>query len=217
MTSNKEDYLKVIFEEGGANTNVSNKVIAEKLGVSAASVSEMLKKLSREGLIMFESHRGSRLTNTGINICLSIVRNHRLWEVFLIEKLNYSWREAHEDAEILEHAAPIRMINRLEKFLGYPDVCPHGYEIPKEGKTNMFNPKFALTRLDIEESGIIIKVNEEGKLLDYLEQVGLILGSEIHILEKEDYEGPITFLQDGKKITISYKAANQIYVKKIFK
>lgn len=214
MTSNKEDYLKVIFEEGGSGANVSNKVIAEKLGVSAASVSEMLKKLNKEGLIIFESHRGSRLTSKGIEICLSIIRNHRLWEVFLIDKLSYSWREAHEDAEILEHAAPARMIDRLERFLDYPDVCPHGYEIPRKGKTSEFKQLVNLTTLDINEKGTILKVNEEGKLLDYLEQIGLILGSAIEIKEKEDYEGPVSFLQNGELLTISYKAASQIYVDK---
>lgn len=214
MTSNKEDYLKVIFEEGGANANVSNKVIAEKLGVSAASVSEMLKKLSKEGLIIFESHKGSRLTGEGIEICLAIIRNHRLWEVFLIDKLNYSWREAHEDAEILEHAAPARMIDRLEQFLDYPDVCPHGYEIPRKGKTSDFIPLVNLASLEIGDRGVISKVNEEGSLLDYLEQVGLILGSSIAIKDKENYEGSITFLQNDQLISVSYKAASQIYVDK---
>lgn len=212
MTSNKEDYLKAIYEEGGLEKVVPNKLIAEKLGIAPASVTEMLAKLSQQGLIDYEAYKGSRLTDKGLAACINVVRSHRLWEVFLMEHLGYSWREAHEDAHLLEHISPSRMVDRLDAFLNYPKTCPHGSMIPRKGKVPDNLRLGRLSDMKEGETAFICRIVEDGKLLDYLERSGLQIHKEIKILAIDDYEGPVSFLQEGKTITISYKAASQIFV-----
>lgn len=213
MTSNKEDYLKAIYQSGGLEEFIPNKIIAEKLSIAPASVSEMLTKLNQEGLIESKAYRGSKLTENGLAACIEIVRSHRLWEVFLMRHLGYTWREAHEDAELLEHIAPHRMIDRLDTFLNYPRYCPHGSVIPQNGDVPKQSAKLqALNELVEGDSTTVVRISEEPRLLDYLERSGLELNKEIQVLSAGEYEGPITFLQDANKITISYKAAAQIFV-----
>lgn len=212
MTSNKEDYLKIIYEEGGMEKIVANKIIAAKLGIAPASVSEMLWKLSEQNLIVYQPYKGSQLTEAGLAACIDVVRSHRLWEVFLMRHLGYSWREAHEDAHLLEHIAPKRMIDRLDTFLNYPQTCPHGAPIPN---TQVKLSQATLRRLSDLSPGervIICRIIEDGALMDYLEQSGLELQKEIYLESIDDYEGPVTFLQGEKRIIISFKAATQIFV-----
>lgn len=212
MTSNKEHYLKAIYEAGGLEHVVPNKVIAEKLNIAPASVSEMLSKLHQQGLVKYELYKGSRLTEAGLDACIHVVRSHRLWEVFLMQHLGYTWREAHEDAHLLEHVAPARMVDRLNAFLNYPTTCPHGSVIPQKGRIPDVVSTKRLSDLSTGETAIISRVVEDGALLDYLENNGLQINKMINVISVEDYEGPITFTQEGKKITISYKAAQQIFV-----
>ena len=217
MTSNKEDYLKTIYDAGGIKAYVSNKVISQKLGVAPASVSEMLSKLQSEGLIEYKAYHGSRLTTKGLNSCIDVVRSHELWEVFLIRHLGYTWWEAHEEAHLLEHVASERMIDRLDAFLGHPQTCPHGALIPQKGKPvpQRKVPLHKLSELSENEKAEIAQIVEDQKLLDYLERSGIQVHKNICIISKDEYEGPITFDQEGKIISISYKAATQIFVKLI--
>ncbi|MGL5437904.1 MAG: metal-dependent transcriptional regulator [Lachnospiraceae bacterium] len=212
MTSNQEDYLKTIYDEGGLETTVPNKIIAEKLGIAQASVSEMLSKLNQQGLITYEAYKGSRLTAAGLAACIDVVRSHRLWEVFLMRHLGYTWREAHEDAHLLEHIAPARMIDRLDDFLNNPQTCPHGSLIPQKGKTPASVALHRLSDLSAGETAIICRVVEDGSLLDYLERSGLQIHKLIKVVLVDDYEGPVTFQQDNREICISFKAATQVFV-----
>lgn len=216
MTSNKEDYLKVIFEEGGLDKPVPNKVIAEKLAIAAPSVSEMLAKLHQQGLIVYAAYKGSRLTAQGLATCIDVVRSHRLWEVFLMRYLGYSWREAHEDAHLLEHISPERLVDRLDTFLGYPQTCPHGALIPHKGQHIDDPRQERLSNLSAGDVVMVCRIAEDGWLLDYLERRGLKVQEVIEMLSIDDYEGPVTFLQDGKTISISFKAATQIYVQRCY-
>ena len=214
MTSNKEDYLKTIYDEGGAEKYVSNKSIAEKLGIAAPSVSEMLTKLQHDGLIEYKAYHGSMLTEEGLKACLDVVRTHELWEVFLMRHLGYTWWEAHEEAHLLEHIGSEKLIDRLNAYLGYPKTCPHGSLIPQKGQNvpiQNFSQK-KLSELKVNEKAVIARIQEDKKLLDYLEPSGLQIGKEIVITSEGEYEGPITFNQEGKAITISFKAATQIFV-----
>lgn len=212
MTPNKEDYLKEIYKLGGSERLVGNKKIAETLKVTPASVTEMLGKLGREGLIHYEPYKGSRLTEEGIKEALSLVRGHRLWEVFLLRHLGYSWSEAHEDAELLEHITPVRLIERLDRFLNYPAYCPHGNTIPRMDVQMDNIPLKTLNQLSEGETSHIRIVIEEAELLDYLQGLGIEIGSKIKITSVEPYEGPLVLELNGKQIQISYKAACQIYV-----
>ncbi len=212
MTPNKEDYLKALYKLGGMEELVNNKQIAEALQIAPASVTEMLGKLKREGLIHYEPYRGSRLTAEGTSIAITMVRGHRLWEVFLMRHLDYSWSEAHEDAELLEHITPARLATRLDKFLNYPAYCPHGSAIPNpDGQIN-HSALQVLTLLPIGKTSCIRRVKEEKELLDYLQESGITIGSAVKIIEAGAYEGPLTLDLEGKRVQISYKAACQIYV-----
>lgn len=212
MTSNKEDYLKIIYEEGGLKKMVPNKVLAEKLNISPPSVSEMLSKLSKQNLIKYEPYKGSMLTDKGLESCIDVVRTHRIWEVFLMRHLGYSWRQAHEDAHIIEHNAPARMVDRLDAFLNYPETCPHGSIIPQKGKSPDQIKLLKLTDIPVNGEAVIKRVIEDGELLDYLEQKGIQINKKIKVVAVEEYEGPISFSCEGQKKTISYKAATQILV-----
>ena len=214
MSDSRDNYLKIIYEEAD-NGIVSNKVIAEKLNVSPSSVSEMLSKLSAKGLVEIIPYKGCKLTESGFELCLDLVRIHRLWEVFLIENLGYTWREAHEDAHLLEHASTDRMIERLDKFLNYPKNCPHGSVIPQKNRFELkAHTLTKLSNLNKDEKAIISKIDEDGVLLDYLWDLGIKIGKPIKIISKEAYEGSIKLIQEGKEISISYKAAKQIYTEK---
>ena len=130
MTSSREDYLKAIAELQRSRERVGNRHIADYLGVSAASVSEIIRKMEKEGLVESMERRSIRLTRKGEEAAMQLVRIHRLWEVFLVEHLGYSWGDVHEEAEKLEHAASPRLMEKLDRFLGYPEMCPHGRRIP---------------------------------------------------------------------------------------
>ena len=216
MNSSREDYLKIIYEEGGLKNPVSNKTIAKKLNIAAASVSEMLSKLQDSQLIEYTAYKGSILTEKGLNVCFNLVRSHRLWEVFLMNHLQYTWREAHEEAHLLEHIAPKRMIDRLDAFLNFPESCPHGEHIPREGEKESEQPLLVrLSDLSIDNSAKLSRIVEDGDLLDYAERNGVKIGENIRLTAKDEYEGPLSFSQGGKTITISHKAASQIFVKRL--
>lgn len=216
MNSSREDYLKIIYEEGGIKNPVTNKIISEKLNIAPGSVSEMLSKLCKLNLIQSIPHKGVILTSEGLSICLKLIRSHRLWEVFLMRHLQFSWREAHEEAHLLEHVTTEKMIERLDLFLNFPSFCPHGEHIPRSGE--VLEAEENLNTLSEFNSGdvlTVVKVEENGELLDYLETIGLKIGAKISITEKKLYEGGFTFLQNDKSIDISHKASTQIYVKRI--
>lgn len=212
MTPHKEDYLLALYRLGTKDELVSNKNIAAELGISPASVSEMLSRMGEEELIEIIPYKGSRLTQAGQAAVLPLLRSHRLWEVFLIRHLGYSWSEAHEDAHILEHNAPPRMVERLDKFLNYPAHCPHGEIIPREYETARPEKLHTLAGLPIGRRATIRRVVEEKELLDYLQGLGLKIGATVSVLQCDPYEGPLTIDMNGQILTISYKAASKILV-----
>lgn len=213
MTSNKEHYLKVLYEEGGTSKPVPNRILAKRLGIAAPSVSEMLTKLAAQGLISYEAYKGSMLTEKGMDACLDVVRSHELWEVFLSRHLGYSWREAHEDAHLLEHVSSARMMERLDAFLNHPETCPHGAQIPQRGAAPQPLELSPLSAMSIGARAYIQCINEDGELLDYVEQSGLKLHEEIEITKKEPFEGAIHFKQGDRSISLTHKAATQVFVR----
>lgn len=212
MTQNKEDYIKEIYNLGGAEKQIGNKQIAEIIKVSPASVTEMLLKLQKEELIAYEPYKGSKLTIKGLKAATALLRGHRLWEVFLINNLGYTWSEAHEDAEKLEHVATERLINRLDEYLGHPAYCPHGSAIPEADGSIRARKLKSLAEMEEGEISHIRKVTEENELMDYLQELGIQIGSKVTVIKFGAYEGPVTVKLDGKEQQISYKAAELIYV-----
>lgn len=216
MTLSEENYLKTIFHLfNEAEQEVSTNAIAEEMNTKASSVTDMLKKLSDKGLINYIKYQGVTLTSLGRKKAISIVRKHRLWEVFLVEKLNFSWDEVHEIAEELEHIESEKLIERLDEFLGYPETDPHGDPIPnKEGNFEK-TTKTLLSELDEKEVGICIAVKDTSKdFLLYLNKVSIALGDQITIISKEKFDNSMTILVHNKTITLSAMVCRSIYVQK---
>lgn len=212
MTPNREDYLKLIFELGGDKNKVNNKQIVSGLNVSAASVSEMITKLLKEELVEHSPYQGVQLTHSGLKKASTLIRKHRLWEVFLVEHLNYSWNEVHDEAEVLEHVTSKRLTDRLEAYLHSPQFCPHGGVIPGENETIHEQERKTLVDYPIDTKVKIARVLDEKELLDYLVSINLNIHEEYTIKEIAAYEGPITIENDNKKLMVSYKAASTIFV-----
>ncbi len=216
MTPNKEDYLKLIFELGGNEQKINNKQIVSGLNVSAASVSEMVGKLEKEGFVKHSPYQGVQLTESGLNKASTLVRKHRLWEVFLVEHLNYSWNAVHEEAEVLEHVSSEELTDRLAEYLEYPESCPHGGVIPPKDEPIFEKSNQTLADFPLHTKVCIERVLDEKELLDYLVTIQLHIHDVVTITEIGAYEGPIS-LEDqlGNTIHVSYKAAHNIFVETV--
>lgn len=212
MTPNREDYLKLIFELGGDENKINNKQIVSGLDVSAASVSEMISKLVKEELVEHSPYQGVQLTELGLKKASTLIRKHRLWEVFLVEHLNYSWNEVHDDAEVLEHVTSQTLANRLSAYLNQPKFCPHGGVIPRDDQPVHEEQRQTLVDYPVGTTIRIARVLDEKELLDYLVLIDLQMHEEYRIDEIAAYEGPISISNDRKELVISYKAARTIFV-----
>ncbi len=213
-TVSEENYLKSIFHLSGKdNKRVSTNDVAESLTTKASSVTDMIQKLSDKKLIKYEKYKGVLLTPKGRKIAASIVRRHRLWEVFLVDKLNFSWDEIHEIAEELEHVGSEKLIDKLEAFLGYPKKDPHGDPIPdKDGKMD-HHKDFTIADLDIGETGVIVGVKEHSsEFLQYLDGVKLILGAKISIKKVFDYDKSVVAQLGNNELMLSERVAKNIYI-----
>lgn len=219
ISPSKEDYLKAIYSLDGAQQIVPNKDIASTLSVSAASVSEMNTRLVKEGLISHIPYKGVQLTDKGIKSANLLIRKHRLWEVFLYEKLNFQWDEVHAEADRLEHASSDFLIERLNEFLDYPKYDPHGGLIPNADGTVDENPipLHSLAALAIADQFRIQEVADDEDLLSYLYENQVILNHNYELLKRDAYDGTVTILdkETKKELTISGKAVENIQVKRI--
>ncbi|WP_373180113.1 metal-dependent transcriptional regulator [Enterococcus durans] len=215
MTPNREDYLKIILELGGDTTKVNNKQIVSSLAVSPASVSEMISKLVKEQLVEHSPYQGVQLTESGLKKASSLIRKHRLWEVFLVEHLEYSWNEVHDDAEVLEHVTSEQLVDHLEDYLNHPKHCPHGGNIPHKDEVVHEERRQTLDSYPVGSTVRIARVLDEKELLDYLVTIDLNIDEEYEIIDVAAYEGPITIQNAQKKISVSFKAASTIFVDKL--
>jgi DtxR family Mn-dependent transcriptional regulator len=216
FTFSEENYLKAIYHlELDSDKGISTNAIAEKLQTKASSVTDMIKKLSDKNVLVYKKYKGVTLTDLGNKIAANVVRKHRLWEVFLVEKLNFSWDEVHEVAEQLEHIKSPKLINQLDAFLGFPTHDPHGDPIPdKEGNVNTIE-KSLLATLSKNESGICVGVDDSSsEFLQFLDKKNITLGKQITILEKEEFDDSVSILIDDRKLSISKKIANNLYIRK---
>jgi DtxR family Mn-dependent transcriptional regulator len=216
FTLSEENYLKAIYHlESDSKNGISTNAIAKSLKTKASSVTDMVKKLSEKEVVLYVKYQGVTLTAFGKKTAANIVRKHRLWEVFLVKKLNFSWDEVHEVAEQLEHIKSAKLINQLDALLGFPTHDPHGDPIPdKEGNLKTVE-KSLLATLSKNESGICIGVDDSSsEFLQYLDKKGITLGKKITILDKEDFDDSLYIEIDGEKLSISKKIANNLYIKK---
>ena len=215
VTISEENYIKVIYHLSlvspkGVNTNA----IAGMLKTKASSVTDMLKKLSDKALVSYQKYQGVTLTDQGILCAKMIVRNHRLWEVFLVEKLDFSWDEVHEIAEELEHIKSKKLINKLDAFLGFPSFDPHGDPIPNEKGEMVKFDKLLLSDALLNKEYLCVGVkNSSVAFLQYLDKQKIALGSRILIKEKESFDDSLCVEIDSIVLTLSQKIANNLYVK----
>ncbi len=214
FTLAEENYLKAIFHlERISGKGISTNAIAKKLDTKASSVTDMVKKLADKDVLVYKKYQGVFLTELGKGIAANIIRKHRLWEVFLVEKLNFSWDEVHDVAEQLEHIKSPKLIDELDAFLGFPKTDPHGDPIPdKEGNFQKIEKRL-LSTLGTNESGICIGVNDSSsEFLKYLDRYQISLGKKIQVVSKESFDGSLTILINEKEMTISQKISNNIYI-----
>jgi DtxR family Mn-dependent transcriptional regulator len=211
----EENYLKIIYHLSVISNPVQTNAIAERIQTKAASVTDMIKKLSEKELVNYIKYQGVTLTEKGKLAAINIVRRHRLWEVFLVEKLNFKWDQVHEVAEDLEHIKSTLLVERLDEFLEFPKVDPHGDPIPDQYGNFADLTFIKLNKLKTNEGGTITGVSEHSSpFLKHLEKLGLTLGKRIEISEIIDFDGSVELLVDNKKINISKEVAKHILISK---
>lgn len=215
MTQSEENYLKAIFHLARqGTTSVSTNAIAEQMETKPSSVTDMIKRLSEKTLVKYKPYQGVRLTDKGRNTALSIIRKHRLWEVFLVEKLDFTWDEVHEIAEQLEHIKSEKLINRLDALLDYPKYDPHGDPIPGKNGEFQERDKQPLSKLPVHAKGVCVGVKDSSAtFLKYLDKYNIALGHEIMVLDKEDFDQSIRIRVGAKDMLISHQIASNLYVK----
>ncbi len=215
VTFSEENYLKAIYHLGKhGSTSVSTNAIAKKMETKASSVTDMLKKLAEKDLVDYIKYQGVSLTKTGKLTATNVIRKHRLWEVFLVDKLNFSWDEVHEIAEQLEHIKSEKLTNELDAFLDYPTHDPHGDPIPdKEGNIKTTN-KILLAQMSIGKSCLCVGVKDSStEFLKYLDKHKIALGTSLKVISKEAFDNSITLGIKDNEITVSHVIANNLYVK----
>jgi DtxR family Mn-dependent transcriptional regulator len=214
----EENYIKAIYKlSHQLQGNVTTNAIAEMLQTKAASVTDMIRKLSAKKIVNYEKYRGVVLTEKGKHIAVSVVRKHRLWEVFLFEKLNFGWDEVHEIAEQLEHIHSELLTDKLDEFLGYPKVDPHGDVIPGKNGEMKPLPLHLLAECKTGDTLVLSGVVDHSPLfLQYLDKLGLRLGVLVEVEEVEEYDGSIIATISGSKtpVLLSKDVARQILVKR---
>lgn len=215
MTPNKEDYLKCLYELGTRHNKITNKEIAQLMQVSPPAVTEMMKKLLAEELLIKDKKAGYLLTDLGLKLVSDLYRKHRLIEVFLVHHLGYTTEEIHEEAEVLEHTVSDHFVETLDQLLDYPKACPHGGTIPAKGELLVEKHKLTLEKAKEKGDYILARVHDNFDLLTYLERNGLQVGKTIRFLGYDDFSHLYSLEVDGQEIQLAQPIAQQIYVEKI--
>lgn len=221
-TRAEENYLKAIYKLSELarpkgereNSSIPTNAIAQEMQTSAASVTDMLQRLSEKQLVSYEKYRGVTLTDSGRQLAVHLLRRHRLWEVFLVERLGFSWDKVHDLAEELEHVESTELTDRLDTFLGHPKFDPHGDPIPNaEGKFTL-RLQVPLTDLHPNASAIVVGVREHSSpFLAHLDEIGIAIHKEIKVQERFSYDDSMRVNIEGELRTISGKVARNILVK----
>lgn len=217
LTQSEENYLKAIYNLSGTDKGiVSTNAVAEAINTKAASATDMIQKLNKKGLVKYYKYQGVSPSSTGEKEALKVIRKHRLWEVFLVQKLKFNWDEVHDVAEQLEHVDSPMLIEQLDAFLGRPKYDPHGDPIPNENGDMESNPTVTLSMLETgDKCTVICAKDSSSEFLVYLDKIKISLGAEINILDYFDYDGSYSVSVDSSTpITLSSKVAENIYIDK---
>ena len=217
LSPTEENYLKAIFKLSEKNAeNISTNAIAKEIKTTAASVTDMLRKLAEKKLINYRKYKGVHLTRKGKGAAVMLIRNHRLWEVFLLEKLDFSWDQVHEVAEEMEHVRSPLLISRLEKFLGYPKYDPHGDPIPDTKGHINYHKEISLTELKAKEKGKVVGVVEQSaNFLQYLDRINLAINSIVEVIEMNEYDNSRLIRVGESQVFASEKVCGNLIVVKV--
>jgi DtxR family Mn-dependent transcriptional regulator len=219
MTSiSKENYLKTLYILGHeTESKVSTLAIANRLGISNAATSEMAKKLGEFGLVKHVKYKGVQLTKKGEKTALEVIRRHRLWELFLMETLELSWNEIHEEAEKLEHNSSDNLIEQIENYLDFPKFDPHGDPIPdSNGKLPEMPENVMLKDAEVGKQYRIVRVNHRHKeLVDYFLKLKMKLNQKIELIDRLAFDHSVSVKLNGSTHTFSEKIAEMLYVSRI--
>ncbi|MFK5879793.1 MAG: metal-dependent transcriptional regulator [Flavobacteriaceae bacterium] len=215
LSYTEENYLKAIFSLSVKKESaVSTNDIASKLNTKASSVTDMIKKLADKKLVDYKKYQGASLTNEGLKIAVSIVRNHRLWEVFLVEKLDFTWDEVHDLAEQLEHIKSDQLTEKLDVFLENPTHDPHGDPIPDKDGNIELEKNQALTNIDVGVECVVVGVRDSSSLfLKFLDKSKIKLGSTLKVLHKEDFDNSILVKIDNEERSLSNQITKNLFVR----
>lgn len=215
LSQSEENYIKAIYSlEQQNSSSVGTNELAAKMETKASSVTDMIKRLSEKSLINYEKYKGCELTDAGVKTALVLIRKHRLWETFLVEKLNFGWEEVHDVAEQLEHINSTQLTDRLEEFLDYPKYDPHGDPIPtKEGEIHERERVYRLNQLEVGKRSIVIGVSDSSaSFLRFLDRHSIQLGSELKTREIYEFDDSREVEIDGQVISLSSSASSKITV-----
>lgn len=214
LTFAEENYLKTIYHlSKDLDAPVSTNAIADSLNTKAASVTDMIKKLSAKGAISYQKYRGVKVSEEGKRAALSVIRKHRLWETFLVEKLKFNWDEVHEVAEQLEHIKSPLLIERLDELLGYPKYDPHGDPIPDEEGEFKAKPQIALSDCQNGREGKVIAVKDDSSaFLKYLDKIGAYIGAKVKVLDRVEFDDSLEIEIDNKKVFVSKEVSENIWI-----
>lgn len=214
VTLSEENYLKAIYHLGKqGNEAVSTNAIAEHMDTKASSVTDMVKKLAEKDLANYKKYQGVSLTKLGRMTAASVVRKHRLWEVFLVEKLNFSWDEVHDVAEQLEHIKSEKLINELDSFLEFPTHDPHGDPIPDKHGSLVNNTSVSILEIGLGVEGTLTHVKDSSEIfLKYLDKNNLALGDRIRVIDIEPFDSSVKIETKTKQIIISKHVAENLFL-----
>ena len=215
-SENVENYLNRIYTLQLGEGRVSTSSLSEKLQISPASVTEMVKKLAEDGSVVYTPYKGVELTEHGRKKAVRIIRRHRLWELFLVRVLKYRWDEIHEEAERLEHSTSEKLEKRLDELLGHPKIDPHGDAIPTMGGVVHGEDALSLTDVIAGSRVIVRRVSDEDpEILKYAARLGITLNKRLAVREKILFDGSLRVDIGGKERFISSRLAQNIFVEPV--
>lgn len=210
----EENYIKSIYHLQSENGEVTTNSLAAVMNTRPASVTDMLKKLRTKKIVHYQRYRGFSLTESGTRTALTIVRKHRLWEYFLVNKLGFDWEKVHAVAEELEHVNSEELITRLDNYLGNPAFDPHGDPIPDHKGHLKKIRQISLTELELKKLAVVCSVKKQsGEILDLLNHFGIALGTKLRVMRRFEFDGSIEIKIDKKSaFVISHQVAQHIFL-----
>ncbi|HEX2647724.1 MAG TPA: metal-dependent transcriptional regulator [Candidatus Dormibacteraeota bacterium] len=213
FTRSQEDYLKALYLLRGDERPVPTRELAQRLGISSPSVSEMVTRLTAQGLVEHDRYRGQQLTREGRKVALELVRHHRLLEMFLVQVLGYRWDEVHDEAERLEHVISERMEQRIFELLGRPELDPHGHAIPTLGGKVRPVSHRPLSECEAGERVVVEGVSDEDAVkLRELDRRGLHPGARLAVVGGSEFEGPVEVRLKGRRESVPLGLARAVFV-----